>query len=95
MTREEFNDLLTKAANPDTGIEALTSLKESGKELFDTIESLTSKVNDSDKRIRDLQDSNMKLFLKIGTPEKNEPDGPSEEEKLEDEFMSMFNKKED
>ena len=89
MTREEFNELVTAAANPDTGIEALSKLKEEGASVFDTIDSLTADIESKDNRIRDLQDSNMKLFLKVGTPE--EVKEPADEvAELETEFNAMF-----
>lgn len=89
MTREEFNELLKQAANPDTGIDALSTLKEAGKEIFDNIDSLTNKVTENETRIRDLQDSNMKLFLRIGTPEETKEE-PDESEILTKEFDAMF-----
>lgn len=89
MTREEYFALLDAAAHPDTGIDALSTLKENGKELFDNLDSLTTKVTENETRIRDLQDSNMKLFLRIGSPDQTKEE-PDESETLLNEFNAMF-----
>ena len=91
LSREEFTSLINSGADADTGVEALSKLKEEAAEIYDTIESLTTAKAENEKTIASLRDTNMKLFLKVGTPEQeNKHDELTEEEELEKEFDSMF-----
>lgn len=90
LSFEEFTSLVNAGANPDTGVEALEKLKTEAKEIYDTIDSLTTAKTENEKSIASLRDTNMKLFLKVGTPEEKHDDEPTEAEKLEQEFDSMF-----
>lgn len=77
MNREEYHVLIDKIiSDPDTAaISAQTLVSEIDKDT-EQIESLKAANTDYEKRIRDLQDTNIKLFLsqtgKKDEPEENE-----------------------
>ena len=50
-------------ANPDTAPIAINGLLSEIKKDLDSLDSLSAALEDSEKRIRDLQDTNTKLFL--------------------------------
>ena len=88
MTFDEYkSSIMDLIKDPDT---ALTKVDDVFKELqgdLETKASVEAKVAEQDERIRTLQDTNMKLFLKAsGEPEKEpEPEQPKTiEEKLDD-----------
>ena len=88
MTFDEYkSNIMDLIKDPDT---ALTKVDGLFKELqgdLETKASVEAKVAEQDERIRTLQDTNMKLFLKAsGEPEKDpEPEQPkSIEEKFDD-----------
>lgn len=64
MTYAELETRLTKLLEtPDTALAALPDLLKDVKTDYEGIASLTNKSSEQEKRIRDLQDTNMKLFL--------------------------------
>ena len=64
MKYEELESKLTKMLEtPDTALAALPDLLKEIKTDYEGIVSLTNKSSEQEKRIRDLQDTNMKLFL--------------------------------
>lgn len=77
MTREEFDTLLTQAADPNQTALALSQIREGVGELFNSNENLSQQVNDSNETINQLRQTNMQLFLRIGGQ------APEEEEKEE------------
>lgn len=88
MTFDEYkSNIMDLIKDPDT---ALTKVDGLFKELqgdLETKASVEAKVAEQDERIRTLQDTNMKLFLKAsGEPEKDpEPEQPKTiEEKFDD-----------
>lgn len=88
MTFDEYkSSIMDLIKDPDT---ALTKVDGVFKELqgdLETKASVEAKVAEQDERIRTLQDTNMKLFLKAsGEPEKEpEPEQPKTiEEKFDD-----------
>ena len=88
MTFDEYkSNIMDLIKDPDT---ALTKVDGLFKELqgdLETKASVEAKVAEQDERIRTLQDTNMKLFLKAsGEPEKEpEPEQPkTTEEKFDD-----------
>ena len=88
MTFDEYkSNIMDLIKDPDT---ALTKVDGLFKELqgdLETKASVEAKVAEQDERIRTLQDTNMKLFLKAsGEPEKEpEPEQPKTiEQKFDD-----------
>ena len=77
MTREEFDTLLTQAADPNQTALALSQIREGVGELFNSNENLSKQVNDSNETINQLRQTKMQLFLRIGGQ------APEEEEKEE------------
>lgn len=62
MTIEEYTDL-AKTATAENFQTVLTSLLEGIKTDFSVVENLNNQVKDYETKIRDLQDTNQKLFL--------------------------------
>ena len=97
MNLEEFNAKLALARESasDTGklTEILTEVREGGSALFGEKETAIKRIEQLEKDNKSLLESNMKLFLKIGTP----VDGldqtklKQEEEKMK--FEDLFNEK--
>ena len=77
MTREEFETLLTQAADPNQTAIALTQIREGVGELFNSNENLSQQVAEGNETINQLRQTNMQLFLRIGGQ------APEEEEKEE------------
>ena len=77
MTREEFETLLTQAADPNQTALALSQIREGVGELFNSNENLSQQVAESNETIAQLRQTNMQLFLRIGGQ------APEEEEKEE------------
>lgn len=89
MTYDEFKTRFTSIiGNPDTAqAESVGFLSDVEKD-YTTLTSMTKKSDDDDKRIRELQDTNQKLFLSVtGSPEeeKEEEDKPIDWDALEKE----------
>lgn len=79
MTYEEVKEGLTELLkNPDTALAGAQDFLDKIKPDYDSIETLTKQAEDNDKKIRDLQDTNMKLFLNQTTEAKQEPDEEEE-----------------
>lgn len=81
MTYDEFKAELTKiVSNADTALAELPTFLEKVKTDYEALSSSTLKVTEQETRIRDLQDTNMKLFLAqtgqpVETPEEPELSG--------------------
>ncbi len=64
MKYEEFEERLTNLLQtPDSALALVKPLLDDVKKDYEQIITLTEKVEKQDGRIRDLQDTNMKLFL--------------------------------
>lgn len=74
MTYDEVKTRITSlVGNPDTAQENAVALLSDLEKDYTTLDSMTSKVSESEKRIRDLQDTNQKLFLSVtGQPAEEE-----------------------
>lgn len=92
---EKINEVLS---NPDTALTEISSVLEELKGDLETLEALSVKVEEQDGRIRDLQDTNMKLYLNQGggEVEQEEEDEPAEGMAVIDEFMEeLFEEEEE
>lgn len=100
MKYEELEARLTKLLEtPDTALAALPELLKEVKTDYEGIVSLTNKSSEQEKRIRDLQDTNMKLFLMQTSAPKTKGQMEEEEDDLEgqdaiDAFVDKLSKEE-
>lgn len=72
ITRESFNDLVTRIGTCEDSTERttlLSELSEGVSPMFESIQDLTNQNNDLNNRVKEVQDRNMELFLRVG--EKN------------------------
>lgn len=97
MTYDDLEKRLTTILQqPDSALANVAPLLKEIKADYESIISLTSKVESQDNRIRDLQDTNMKLFLaqtgQVSDKEEEEDDveGPD----AIDAFVNKLNKEE-
>lgn len=83
----EYNDIVKLLSNPDKVAEGLSELNDYNNALVKERDELKTANAESDKRIRDLQDSNMKLYLRIpGVVKEEEP------EDTRDDFEKLMSK---
>lgn len=96
MKYEEFEARLTKMLEtPDTALAALPEFLKEVKTDYEGIVSLTNKSSEQEKRIRDLQDTNMKLFLmQTSKPAEKEDDDDLEGQDAIDNFVAKLSKEE-
>lgn len=82
------DELFALASNPDKIPEVLTGLRDEIKAIEEAGSAAATKVAELDQRVKDLQDTNMKLFLRQTTPQ-----GDDQEEKEEtdaEKFNRLF-----
>ena len=90
MTIDEYRDKITNMIkNPETGGEAGAELIKSITEDLSTIDSMKAQLSESEKKIRELQDSNVKLFLSVTGQSKQEEEEEEKPETIE-EFAHRF-----
>lgn len=90
MTIDEYRDKITGIIkNPETGGEAGAELIKSITEDLSTIESMKTQLSESEKKIRELQDANVKLFLSVTGQSKQEEEEEEKHETIE-EFAHRF-----
>lgn len=85
MKYEDYEKILNGiVANPDTAPTAIQSVLAEIKTDTEALQSATTTIADQDKRIKDLQDTNIKLFMsQTGTVE----DDPEPKEKSFEELV--------
>lgn len=74
MTLEEYTEKIDSAVTaPDTAAATLAEVKENIKTDLATLDSLKTAVDEKDKKIQDLQETNLKLYMSMGsTPDKDD-----------------------
>ena len=83
MTFEEFKTKITEiVANPDTAQANVGALIDEVKEDYEALSSTSAALEKAETRIRDLQDTNQKLFLKQSGAAS--PDEEDEKKDIED-----------
>lgn len=101
MTYQELETRLTKMLEtPDTALAVLPDFLKEVKTDYEKTVSLEAKIAEGDKRIRDLQDTNMKLFLMQTSAPKSKGQIEEEEDDLEgqdaiDAFIKEVDKEEE
>lgn len=96
MDTVKMNELIQQATNPNTAPAALDELRRLIIDDTTAIETLTANKANQDKQIRQLQDTNMRLFMQSGIKadmEKQKPE-KTDEEKFAD-FLGTITGKED
>ena len=91
MTYEEYSKNINEVlSNPDTALANITPVLEEIKKDTEALTSAMSENESLKERIRDLQDTNMKLYLaQTGTPdEEPEEQEPATGAAVIDEFLS-------
>lgn len=98
MTYDELEKKVTEVLQqPDSALVNIMPVLKEIKADYESLVSLTSKVEQQDNRIRDLQDTNMKLFLSQTGQAKDKED--EDEDDVEgpdaiDAFVNKLNKEE-
>ncbi len=98
MTYDELEKKVTEVLQqPDSALVNIMPVLKEIKADYESLVSLTSKVEQQDNRIRDLQDTNMKLFLNQTGQVKDKED--EDEDDVEgpdaiDAFVNKLNKEE-
>lgn len=73
MKLDDYKNLFKDAADKDKAPEALSKLLKAVTDDVTALENLTTAHADDEKKIRELQDTNMRLFLaQTGEPQKEE-----------------------
>lgn len=88
MKYEEYESKLTDLVkNPDSAAIAVQDILKELKADSETFASLEASVSEKDGRIKDLQDTNMKLFLRqTGGSDEQEPEEKTADEMLDELF---------
>ena len=90
MTIDEYRDKITGVIkNPETGGEVGAELIKSLTEDLSTMEAMKIQLSESEKKIRELQDSNVKLFLSV-TGQSNQEEEEEEKPETIEEFAHRF-----
>lgn len=79
ITRESFNDLVQRIGTCEDSTERTTLLAELSDgvtPMFESVQQLTQTNSDLNNRIKEVQDRNMELFLRVGS--KSQEDGNKE-----------------
>lgn len=94
MTYAEYEKGLTDAlSNPDTALTAIRPILDELKGDIESLDALKGQVETQETRIRDLQDTNLKLFLsQTSAASQDETNDVSETAKAVDEFFNDFGK---
>ena len=71
---DTYKDLLAKAGNADTAPEALSTILKMVEEDTTAIDALTAAKTENEAKIKELQDTNIKLFLAQVKPEEKHED---------------------
>lgn len=83
----EYGDIVKLLSNPDHVAEGLTELDAYAKDVSTKLATLTAQTESDATRIRELQDSNMKLYLRITGKEEHK-----EAEDTRDDFEKLIDK---
>lgn len=83
ITRDETRDFINRlATNPDTEMANVTEFLDKLTEVYDTLDSLSQADTVNKSKIRELQDTNIKLF--IGQTQHTQVDDEPQEKTIED-----------
>ena len=93
MTYTEYEKGLTDAlSNPDTALTAIKPILDELKGDIESLDTLKGQVETQEARIRDLQDTNLKLFLSQTSAASQDETEVNETVKAVNEFFDDFGK---
>lgn len=98
MKYEEYENLINEALeNPDKATASFKDVLTNLKTDITTLTTQAEKISEQEKRIRDLQDTNMKLFLSQTGQRKEEKEEPEEKTGQDaiDEFIAKITEDKD
>ena len=97
MTYDEYQSKINSVlSNPDTALANIAPVMDEIKNDLTALDSLSKENEDLKSRIRDLQDTNMKLYLaQTGEAAEEETDEPVEGPAVIEEFLSDVFKEEE
>lgn len=93
MTYEEYKSTIDAAlADPDKGIASIPEMLENLQTDLAAADTLKNTISEKDTKIRELQDTNMKLYMQIGggSPEPDTESEPVTGVGVIDEFMNTI-----
>ena len=92
ITRDETRDFINRlATNPDTEMANVTEFLDKLTEVYDTLDSLSQADTVNKSKIRELQDTNIKLF--IGQTQHTQVDDEPQEKTIEDLAKELVGRK--
>lgn len=86
LTRENLKEILVAAGNADTAADAMVRLNDEAQALFADYDRVVSESTAKDERIRNLQDTNQSLFLRVTGATLEEED--DDEDKTPEELLA-------
>lgn len=86
LTRENLKEILVAAGNADTAADAMVRLNDEAQALFADYDRVVSESSAKDERIRNLQDTNQSLFLRVTGTTTEEED--NDEDKAPEELLA-------
>lgn len=86
LTRENLKEILVAAGNADTAADAMVRLNDEAQALFADYDRVVSESTAKDERIRNLQDTNQSLFLRVTGATLEEED--DDEDKAPEELLA-------
>lgn len=86
LTRENLKEILADAGNADKAAEAMVRLNDEAQALFADYDRVVSESSAKDERIRNLQDTNQSLFLRVTGTTSEEED--NDEDKAPEELLA-------
>lgn len=90
MTYDEYKSKIDGIlANPDTALADIAPVYEELKTDLDSLESAQAEIESLNNRVRDLQDTNIKLFLSQGGTPDDEDDVDENEKEIEEFFKQL------
>ena len=91
MTYDEYKKGFDKIlANPDTALTEITPLLEALKTDLETLDNVQGEVEALNERVRNLQDTNIKLFLSQGGTGKDDVEEIDENEKAVEDYFNQL-----
>lgn len=97
LNKENLKEILAAAGNADKAAEALVRLNDEAQALFADYDRIVSESSAKDERIRNLQDTNQSLFLRVtgGAQEEEEDEDDKTPEQVLNDLVKLIGGNED